>query len=154
MPQPKFIFGLETLLDMRKQVEKDKKLALAQVQQRIAAVQKQIQDAHAAITRQNRQLAQEKLVGRLDLSYISTEKRYVNSLHVLIAQCLQKLVEEERHLATARAALLAAARDRKVLEKLREKQHARWLAEQNRIESAQLDEIGTQLALRRLAESA
>ena len=64
----------------------------------------------------------------------------------------QKLAGLERKVAEARAELLAAARARKVLDKLREKQKARWQAELDRKESAALDEIGAQGAVRRLLE--
>jgi flagellar export protein FliJ len=74
-------------------------------------------------------------------------------LQLNIAQCLQKIAVEEVALGAARKELLAAARDRKIIEKLREKQHARWLAEQARIDAAFTDEIGTQLALRRMSET-
>jgi flagellar protein FliJ len=153
MPQPRFIFRLEPLLDLRKRAEKDKQIKLAEVQQRIAALVRQIQEAETSITRQNRYLSAEKLVGTLDLTFISHEKRYVGSLQLQIAQCLQKIAAEEVHLTLARRELLAAARDRKIIEKLREKQYARWLADQARIEAAFTDEIGTQLALRRMSEA-
>ena len=38
------------------------------------------------------------------------------------------------------------------MEKLREKQHARWLADLNRKEADFMDEIGTQLALRKMLD--
>jgi flagellar FliJ protein len=140
------------LLELRRRAEKDKQLVVAQIQQQIAGFMRQMQEAHGTISRQNKHLAAEKLTGRLDLSYISNEKRYVHTLNVFIAQTLQKVAAEEQKLAAARQELLAAARDRKIIEKLREKQYQRWLAEQGRIEAAFTDEIGTQLALRRMSE--
>jgi flagellar FliJ protein len=151
MAQPKFIFRLEPLLDIRKQAEKDKQLAMAKVQQRINALIKAIQDAQAIIAGQNKQLAAEKLTGTLDLAYIAHQKRYVHTLNVHIAQNLQKIQGEQQNLAAARKELLEASRERKIIEKLREKQHQRWLADQARIESAAIDEIGTQLALRHMS---
>ena len=82
------------------------------------------------------------------MAYIAHEKRYVGNLHVRIALTMQRLAEVEKTLAAARAGLLAAAKCRKVIEKLRERQFARWRYEQDRKEAAELDEIGTQIALR------
>ena len=152
MAQPKFVFTLEPLLEIRRRAEKDKQRAVAAVQQRIGVLVRQVQEAQGVIAAQNRQLANENLVGRLDLTFISHEKRYVGSLLVMIAQCLQKMAVEETALAAARQELLAAARDRKIIEKLKEKQYARWREEQAKIEAAFMDEIGTQLALRRMSE--
>jgi flagellar export protein FliJ len=70
---------------------------------------------------------------------------------VKIVLGMQKLAAMETTLNAARAELLAAARDRKVIERLKEKQLARWRAEQERKEAALLDEIGTQLAIRNAA---
>jgi flagellar export protein FliJ len=58
----------------------------------------------------------------------------------------------EKELSAARLQLLTAARERKVIEKLRDRQFARWRAEQDRKEAAVMDEIGTQLAMRRILE--
>ena len=68
-----------------------------------------------------------------------------------IALTLQLLSATEKKLAVARVELLAAARNRKVIEKLKEKQLARWRAEQDRKEADLLDELGTQLTLRQQA---
>lgn len=145
---PKFEFKLEALLEHRLQVEKEKQRRVAVIQQEIQAIQRQIQDAQMRIALENRTLGTRELSGRLDMAYISTEKRYVGNLHLKIIYALQKITSIEQTLAVARADLLEAAKSRKVIEKLKEKQLARWRAEQDRKESALLDEIGTQLAVR------
>ena len=144
----RFKFRLEALLTHRQQVEKEKQRRVAQVQQEIQAVLRHIQETQSRISAENRTLGAKELTGRLDMQYIAHEKRFVGALSVRIALALQKLAGLEQTLAAARAELLAAARARKVIEKLREKQYARWRMEQERKEAAVLDEIGTQLALR------
>jgi flagellar FliJ protein len=152
----KFEFKLEALLEHRLQVEKEKQRRVAVIQQEIQALQRQIQDAQMRIALENRTLGARELAGRLDMAYISSEKRYVGNLHLKIVYALQKITGIEQTLAAARAELLEAAKSRKVIEKLKEKQFARWRAELERKESAQMDEIGTQLAIRTnaLAETA
>lgn len=112
---------------------------------------RQIREAQTRIVLENRKLTGEKLVGKLDMAYIAHEKRYVGNLHMQIAFMMQKLVGIEERIAAARVELLAAAKARKVIEKLREKQLARWREEQDRKEAAAMDEIGTQIALRNMA---
>jgi len=147
---PHFIFKLETVLDLRRQAEKEQQRAVAKIQQQIEHLRRQIQQTQQAISQQHRALSADKLIGRLDLSYITHEKRFVGNLQLLLVQTFQQLVAREQEMVGARAKLLEAAKARKVIEKLREKQFFRWRQEQDRKESAQLDELGTQVALRGL----
>jgi flagellar protein FliJ len=146
---PRFHFKLEALLTHRRQIEREKQRRVAQVQQDIQDVRRHIQETQNLIHAQNQTLGTKELTGRLDMQYIAHEKRFVGALTVRIVLATQKLAGLEQTLAAARAELLAAARDRKVIEKLREKQYARWRLELERKEAAVIDEIGTQLAVRR-----
>ena len=147
-----FVFKLDALLELRRQTEKEHQRAVAKIQQDINRLQRQIRNTQVAIHQQNRALAADKLIGRLDLTYIANEKRFVGNLQLLMVQTMQKLGNVEKDLAAARAKLLEAARERKVIEKLRDKQFARWKQIQDRKEYAILDELGTQVALRGLTE--
>jgi len=144
----RFKFRLEALLTHRQQVEKEKQRRVAQVQQEIQAVVREVQETQARIAAENRTLGIRELTGRLDMQYIAHEKRFVGALAVRISLAMQRLAGLEQTLAAARAELLAAARARKVIEKLKEKQYARWRTEQERKDAAVTDEIGTQLAVR------
>jgi len=148
MAQPRFEFRLEALLDHRKQIEKEHQRKVADIQQKIQKLLREIQDAEARISTENRTLSSQKLVGKLDMQYISHEKRFVGNLHMKIVFTMQQLAKTEPLLAAARAELLAAARSRKVIEKLREKQFTRWRVEQEHKDAALMDEIGTQAAVR------
>ena len=152
MAQPKFEFRLEVLLEVRRRTEKEHQRKVAVIQQEAAGLVRQIQDAQALIAEQNRTLAREKLLGTLDLQFIAHEKRFVGNLHFKIVMTMQKLAGVEVKLKAARGELLKAARARKVIEKLREKQFKRWLEELERKEAAVTDEIGTQLAIRQMYE--
>jgi len=146
-----FDFRLEALLTHRQQIEKEAQRRMAKVQQEIQAVARQIQETRARIVAEDRTLGTKELTGTLDMQYIAHEKRFVGNLHIRIMVGMQKLAGMEQTLAAARAELLTAARARKVIEKLKEKQFARWKIEQERKESAVMDEIGTQLVMRNLA---
>jgi len=148
MAQPKFIFRLESLLEHRKQVEKEHQRRVAEIQQQIQQLMLDIQETESRISSENRALAAEKLVGTLDMQYITHEKRFVGNLHMKIVLTMQQIAKIEQTLAAARAELLVAARARKVIEKLREKQYRRWREEQDRKDAALMDEIGTQAAIR------
>jgi flagellar FliJ protein len=154
MAVARFHFKLEALLDHRQRVEKEKQRKLAVIQQEVQVITRQLQETHARIAAENKTLTATALTGTLDMQYIAHEKRFVGNLHIKIVLGMQKLAGLEKTLNAARAELLAAARDRKVIEKLKEKQLARWRLEQDRKEAALMDEIGTQLAIRSALEGA
>jgi len=153
MAEPRFNFRLAPLLEHRKHLERDRKRKVAEIQQEINRLVSKVQSAQQAIAGENFTLTSERLAGKLDMAYISHQKRYVGSLQMLIMVTLQQMAAIERTLQAARKELLDAARARKVIEKLRERQFQRWLAEQNKKEAATIDEIGTQLAVRRMIEA-
>ncbi len=153
MAESKFNFRLESLLDVRRAAEKECQRKLAEIQQQIQLLMREIEDTQARIAAEDKALTSEKLVGTLDMLYIAHEKRFVGNLHMKIVLALQRVAASEVSLNAARAKLLAAARDRKVIEKLKEKQLARWRAEQDKKESAQLDELATQMTLRQQMEA-
>ena len=65
----------------------------------------------------------------------------------------QRIAAAQQRVTEARLALAEAAKQRKVMEKLREKHHERWRADQAAKEFRELDEIGVQLAVNALADS-
>lgn len=151
MAEARFKFRLEALLEHRRTAEKDAQRGLAMAQQEVTRIMETIHDAQRRIAEENRALTTSQLTGILDMAAIGFGKRYVGNLHLKIALAGQKLGAAERNVATARAALLAAARARKVIDKLREKQEARWREERDRKEAAALDEIATQGFIRQYA---
>ena len=143
-----FDFKLEALLTHRLHIEKEKQRRLAVVQQQILILQRGIQETQNRIAQENKTLGVTELTGRLDMQYIAHEKRFVGNLHVRIALAMEKLRGLEVTFNLARTELLEAARGRKVLEKLREKQLARWRMEMDRKETAQLDDVASASAAR------
>src|SRR4051812_24204467 len=125
MPR-RFEFSLEALLDQRRRIEKEQQRKVAEIQQQAQLIVRQINETHARIADENRTLTAQKLTGTLDMQYIAHEKKFVGTLHVKIVLAMQKLAGVEQNPAAARAILLTAARARKVIEKLREKQYMRW----------------------------
>lgn len=154
MAEAKFKFSLEPLLDVRKEAEKEKQRKVGKIQQEENELLGKIRSMEQTIRDQTRFLATQKLTGTLDLTYITQGKVYVGNLNFRIIQTMQQLAGVRQRLNLAKAELLEAAKARKVIEKLKEKQYHRWQEEQARKEAAFMDEIGTQLALRRMREDA
>ncbi len=137
---------------MRKEAEKEKQRKVGRIMQEESEIMAKIRGMEQTIRDQTRFLATQKLTGTLDLTYITQGKVYVGNLNLRIIQAVQQLAAVKQRLKLAQAELLDAARAKKVLEKLKEKQYRRWQEDLARKEAAFMDEIGTQLALRRMNE--
>ena len=144
----KFRFRLEAVLSLRERIEKEKQRRVAAIGQEIQGVVRTIHETRLRITEENHRLGKKELTGTLDMQYIANEKRFVGNLHLRIALAMDKLRKLEEQQAAARAQLMEAARERKVIEKLREKQFDAWRIEQDRKDAALTDEIGVQLSAR------
>ena len=140
-----FKFKLSAVLRHRETIEherqRDYALALAKVkdlQDQLSALNQILKDTNADV-RDNR------LTGRLDISFITAHRRYLLGVQRTAMNLVTQIASAQREAETARAALAEAAKQKKVLEKLREKQEQRWKDESARKEAIALDEVSTQM---------
>src|SRR4051812_8993345 len=88
-----------------------------------------------------------RLTGQLDMAFLAAHRRYVLAMQRKALELAQKMAAQQLVVDAARARLAEAAKQRKIIEKLRERQHDRWKAELSRKELEQLQEVNMQLAL-------
>ena len=100
----------------------------------------------ADVQASNTNVRQHHLTGRIDLSFLTAHRRYLGAAQRRAVELAEKMAVVQRKIDQARRALIDAARDRKVLEKLREKQQAAWDAEVQRKEATALDEVAMQMS--------
>lgn len=142
----KFVFTLQGVLNHRRQIEREKQRALAD---RVAAVSRLVQELREMDEQVQRSIAElraHRLTGRLDLAYLAAHRRYTLAMQRRAMEQARRIAAAQQAVDAARVELVAAAKDRKVIEKLRERRYEQWRAEQARKEMAQLDEIAVQLA--------
>jgi flagellar export protein FliJ len=144
-----FIFHLEGVLRHRKNIEHEKQRELAVVQAKMTALELQLRALDAEVKSSNDDVRQNQLTGRLDLSFLAAHRRYLASTQRRAIELAQQMAVVQRQLDLARQAVASAARDRKVLEKLRENQHAVWRDELKRKELAEQDEAAMQMSYRK-----
>lgn len=144
----KFVFQLEAVLRQRQHVERQRQRELAEVQAQVAGFQDELRLLNGRVQNSTEDLRQNHLTGKLDLSFIAAHRRFMLAMQRKGVELMQKMALLQRQVEQARAALAEAAKQKKIIDKLRERQHERWLAEQNRREMLELDEIGTQLSYR------
>ena len=145
----KFKFRLEHLLKLRRQQEDQKKQAVGAVLGQIQQQQQEGLEMAAAIRREGENLKRQYQQGKVDLDWVGHYRLYVTHLHAAINQRIKKVAELQVKLKVVREELVAAAKQTRILEKLREKQKNRHEKQLRRMEADQQDEISTSAFLRR-----
>ena len=84
----------------------------------------------------------------VDVTQLRRHHVYVNHLRRCIAEANRELADQQVELAREQALLTEASRDLKVIDKLEERQRARYELGVRRAELAESDEIGAQFARR------
>ena len=109
----------------------------------------QLRNMQTQITESKRDLG-DALVGKIDLSRIGEFTRYNADSTVRGRELVKRLAELETQVEAARQQLLSATQQRKALDLLRERDLLEWKREQDRKETAELDELASQAYTRRL----
>jgi flagellar protein FliJ len=151
---PKFVFQLDPVLRQRKQFEQHKQRELAQVQLKMQTLQDELRDLNDEVQGVNMQMRRGHLTGRLDMPLLTAHRRFLLGAQQRALSLMQRLNLVQRQLDEAQEALARAARDRKAIDKLREKHHERWRQRLGRRELTEQDELSMQLSYWNLADSA
>ena len=142
---PKFNFQLQAVLRHRTHIEQQRQRELAVVQKQMTDLQVELKalDEHVKAAGED---VQHHLVGRLDMNFLGAHRRYMVAMQRKAMILVQRMALLQREVDAAQKLLVAAARDRKVMEKLREHRFEQWRGEIARKEMIQLDEVSMQLA--------
>jgi flagellar FliJ protein len=139
----RFVFRFETMLKIRRQREDEHKRIVAsrireinRVRDQMASLDRQIRDELAAIRAG-------QSPGTIDMQQVIRHRHWLGRLHKGVLDSQARLRFLEAHLAQERAALAEAAKDRRVLEKLKERQCERHRKEQDRLETRSADDLTT-----------
>ena len=138
---PRFTFKLDGVLEQRKQVEMQRQRDVATAQQSMLKLQAEL-DALSALTRNS---AAELRSVRLSAAQLAAHQRFAISTRHKSASLKRQLVDAHRNVTHAQSALTEAAKQRKVMEKLREREHARWIEHQRKLDAAENEETTRQI---------
>ena len=141
-----FKFPLEGVLQQRKTIEQAAQRDVALAQRSLVELQTQLARLDESVKGVSEDVRQNHLVGRIDVSFITAHRRFLLSMERAALDLARGIAEQQAKVAKTQHALLEAAKGRKGIEKLRERQFERWSAEQAKRENALLDEAGTQIA--------
>lgn len=138
----KFKFKLETVLKLKVRIEELRKMELSEAESRCEEARLELcrcQDEVEA----NIQLYREKFQQRINPEEANNYYQYLIWLNHQVDLALLKLQERRKKVAECRQRLVEASKEKKVLEKLKEKAYQDYLAEQLNAEIKFLDELGT-----------
>lgn len=139
MPRP-FKFKLEKILDYRGQVEDQARMAVAKAQQQYQEHVRHMDRLRAALTEHENSLNHMKNPKEGDLWLW---RNYRDRMLEDIWKAEDVLKYYAKVLALARERLVAAAKDKKIMVKLKERQSAIYFEEEAKKEQGEFDEMAT-----------
>jgi flagellar FliJ protein len=136
-------FRLQALLDYRKQLEEQEMLRLAAIEGERREAQILLDDLHVRREEQCQRLDRLAQAQPLDAYRMREAVTYLGLVDAAITQQIEVLREVEARVQAQREVLMAAVRDRRALERLREKQIADERLVADRAEARRADEMVT-----------
>ena len=148
-----FTFQLDPVLQQRKLVEDQRQRELAAVQAEYGELDRQLRSLDLEVQTSEADLRSNRLTGRLDLSFLAAHRRFTLAMQRKAVALAQQMAAVRKRVDDARAALVEAAKQRKIMEKLRDRRQAQWSEETTRKELAALDEISARIGYRTVTEA-
>lgn len=131
-----YTFSMEKVLDWRSDTEEEKKKDLAQVQQNKLQQETILQ----RLIGENIKIKNDSLTtSRIDV--LRRQNLYKDMIDEKIIHQKNVVNKAEKNVEAARIALMEAHKDRKVMEKLREKEYTFTMEQEKQDEQKQLDEM-------------
>ena len=149
----RFLFKLEGVLRYRENAEHQRQRDVAVIEAQMTALEAELRALDAEVQNVNNEARQHHLGGKLDMGFLTAHRRFLGSAQRQGIEIAQRMAQVRLKLDAARQALADAARERKVLEKLKERQLEAWQANLAQKEAAALDEVGMQMSVRKLMEA-
>lgn len=149
----RFHFQLDGVLRHRERLEKDRQHDLAIAQTEMAHLQSELAALDAEVKRNTSDVRDHHLLGNLKISFLAAHRRYMLVMQRKIIAQAQKMAQQQAMVDRARLALVEASKQKKILEKLRERQQAAWAEKAHRRENSELDELATQMSYRQIEQT-
>ncbi|HQY87774.1 MAG TPA: flagellar export protein FliJ [Tepidisphaeraceae bacterium] len=141
----RFVFRLESVLKQREREEQFCQAALAEALGVQAGLEAKIAQIEQEVRRETESL-RTRMVGHIDTTEILRHRRYLAACAIDVARISQELANARLRVEASRRKLTDAAKRRKALELLRDKQKAEFNSEFERKHQIELDEVSMQIA--------
>lgn len=137
---PSYHFRLESLLNIKKQLEKAIKIELGAAIQELELQKKILKGIQSEINAQENQYRAESSV-KVSLAKLKQRMVYINALYDRDASQKMKVNEQEDNVDKIRERLIGIMKEMKVLEKLKEKELDAFRKEQEKAGQLLVDEL-------------
>jgi flagellar protein FliJ len=137
-----FKFKLNAVLDMRKRIEDQRKKELAELKELLRREQVMLHTLDKKRKDALEHMKQQQ-TGLMNISDFMNYYTYLNDCREKIISQISLIKELIAHVDNKREDLICAAKDRKIIEKLRENQYQEFKDTMEKIETKMLDEIAT-----------
>ena len=134
----KFRFTLQPVLEHRQRIEDEKQQVLAQRKRALDAAETELQRLNAEFRASSNALREQHR--SFDADTLRLHYAHLQFLDRTIVEQIKIVAERRVALERARTDLLAASKDRKVVEKLKDRRRETYVAEESRIEQNELDD--------------
>ncbi len=139
----RFVFRYDTLLKIRQQREDQHKRVVAERVRQIMAARDRLNSLGRQIAQEESAIRDGQGPGVLDLQQIVRHRHWLGYLHRCVLETEGSIRVLEGRLAQERAALAEAVKQRKILDKLKERRLVRHLQEEQRREINVADDLTT-----------
>ncbi len=134
----RFAFTLQPVLDQRKRIEEEKQQITAARQRDLDAAESELRRLNAEFKHCSDLLREQHRA--LDAESLRRHYAHIQFLDRCIVAQIQVVAERRVALDRARAELLAASKERKAVDTLKERRYEAHVAEERRIEQNELDD--------------
>src|SRR6478735_3144720 len=146
---PRFVFNLESVLRHRTFAEQERMRDLAVAQSEMTRLQNELKALNDSMQASAQDMKANHLTGSLDVNFLAAHRRYTVATQRKGMLLVQEMARQQRKVDETQRLLAEAAKERKILEKLKERQLERWKADRSRCDLADADEAGAQWSYRR-----
>ena len=143
---PQFVFKLDGVLRHRRRTEQEAQRAVAAKQAVAAELERELTALKDDLTGATDALRGGRLTGPLDLTYLAAHRRYAADVTRRGTALVGRIAAARKLVDEARKVLAEAAKQRKILETLREQHFERWKAERARRDLAEADDAAGRMA--------
>lgn len=138
-----FVFRFETMLKIRRQREDHHKRVVGQRLRQVGEARQHLESLQHQIQAEVDAMRRVQQPGTIDMQQAVRHRHWLGHLHKGALEMQARIQFLETRLAQERATLAEAAKQRKILEKLRERQADRHRQAVDRREMLELDEMAT-----------
>jgi len=137
----KFKFRLQKVKELKEEIEKQKMQLLAKASERVAREEMQLEMYYKKQQECYRQLENVRTEAKINPVGINYYYSYLEKLEMDIKNQKLKIAAAKQELEKRRKILLAATKERKVLDKLKSRQHQSYMIEMFKKEQAIMDDL-------------